>query len=95
MQRVTHVDQHSGEVLIDTSFQDYGPVARWLEWGINVHMGQEFGLVNQLVLTVVCLAIVLLAVSAGIMWWKRRPKGSLGVPPLPSNSGCSGGCLFF
>lgn len=85
MQRVTHIDQYSGEVLIDTSFKDYGPVGRWLEWGINVHMGQEFGLVNQLVLTVVCLAIVLLAVSAGTMWWKRRPKGSLGVPPLPSD----------
>lgn len=19
------------------------------------------------------------------MWWKRRPKGSLGVPPMPQN----------
>jgi uncharacterized iron-regulated membrane protein len=27
----------------------------------------------------------MLAVSAGIMWWKRRPAGSLGVPPMPSD----------
>ena len=45
------------------------------------------GLLPQewLVLLAVCVAIILLAVSAGVMWWKRRPKGSLGVPPLPSD----------
>lgn len=84
-QRVVHLDQYSGKPLIDLSFADYGPLAKSLEWGINVHMGQEFGLANQLVLLAVCLAIVILAVSAGTMWWKRRPKGSIGVPPLPSD----------
>ena len=82
-QRVIHLDQYSGKPLIDLSYADYGPAAKWLEWGINVHMGQEFGLANQLVLLAACLAIVGLAVSAGVMWWKRRPKGSLGVPPMP------------
>ncbi|HTO33885.1 MAG TPA: PepSY domain-containing protein [Pararhizobium sp.] len=84
-QRVVHLDQYTGKPLIDMSYADYGPLGKALEWGINVHMGQEFGLANQLVLLAVCLAIVLLAVSAGIMWWKRRPKGSLGVPPMPSD----------
>jgi uncharacterized iron-regulated membrane protein len=82
-QRVVHLDQYSGKPLIDLSYADYGPLAKTLEWGISVHMGQEFGLANQLVLLAVCMAIVLLAVSAGTMWWKRRPKGSMGVPPLP------------
>jgi len=84
-QRVVHVDQYSGKPLIDMSFADYGPLGKWLEWGINVHMGQEFGLANQLVLLVACIAIVALAVSAGVMWWKRRPSGSLGVPPMPTD----------
>ncbi|WP_181832696.1 PepSY-associated TM helix domain-containing protein [Bosea caraganae] len=82
-QRVIHLDQYSGEPLIDMSFADYGPLGKALEWGINVHMGQEFGLANQLFMLAVCLAIILLAVSAGVMWWKRRPAGSLGVPPMP------------
>ena len=30
------------------SYSDYGPLGRWLEFGINVHMGQQFGLANQL-----------------------------------------------
>jgi uncharacterized iron-regulated membrane protein len=85
MQRVVHLDQYSGEPLIDMSYADYGPLGRWLEWGINVHMGQQFGLVNQVVLLVACIAIIMLAVSACVMWWKRRPAGSLGVPPMPSD----------
>ena len=84
-QRVVHLDQYSGQPMIDMSYADYGPLGRWLEFGINTHMGQTFGLLNQLVLLAVCLGIVLLAVSAGVMWWKRRPAGSAGVPPLPSD----------
>nr|WMC98669.1 PepSY domain-containing protein [Aminobacter aminovorans] len=84
-QRVIHLDQYSGEPLIDMGFADYGLGGKWMEWGISVHMGQEFGLVTQLVLLAACLGIVLLAVSAGVMWWKRRPSGSLGVPPLPDD----------
>jgi uncharacterized iron-regulated membrane protein len=84
-QRVVHLDQYTGKPLIDMSYADYGPLGKTLEWGINVHLGQEFGLANQIVLTIVCLLIVLLAVSAGVMWWKRRPRGSLGVPPLPAD----------
>jgi uncharacterized iron-regulated membrane protein len=82
-QRVIHLDQYSGKALIDMSYADYGPMGKALEWGINTHLGQQFGLANQIVLTLACLGIVLLSVSGGIMWWKRRPKGSLGVPPMP------------
>ncbi|POO53166.1 PepSY-associated TM helix domain-containing protein [Agrobacterium rosae] len=82
-QRVIHLDQYSAEPLIDMSYADYGALGKGLEWGINVHMGQQYGLANQIILTLACLGIVLLAVSGGVMWWKRRPKGSLGVPPLP------------
>jgi uncharacterized iron-regulated membrane protein len=84
-QRVVHLDQYSGKLLIDMSYSDYGPLGKWLEWGINVHLGQEFGLVNQIVLLAACIAIVALAASAGVMWWKRRPERSLGVPPMPSD----------
>jgi uncharacterized iron-regulated membrane protein len=84
-QRVVHLDQYSGKPLIDMSYADYGPLGKWLEFGINVHMGQQFGPANQLFLLAVCVAIVVLAVSAGVMWWKRRPSGSLGVPPAPSD----------
>ncbi len=84
-QRVIHMDQYSGKPLIDMGYADYGPLGKSLEWGINTHMGQQFGLANQIVLALACLAIILLSVSGGIMWWKRRPSGSLGVPPMPES----------
>jgi uncharacterized iron-regulated membrane protein len=83
-QRVVHLDQYRGTPLIDMSFGDYGPLGKGLEWGINVHMGQEFGLANQLLMLVVCLAIVALCVSGTVMWWKRRPSRAFGVPPMPA-----------
>lgn len=84
-QRVVHLDQYSGQPLIDMSYADYGPLGRAMEWGINTHMGQQFGLANQLLLLAACLAMVALAVSAAVMWWKRRPSGALGVPPMPAD----------
>ncbi|RZL60801.1 MAG: PepSY domain-containing protein [Variovorax sp.] len=84
-QRVVHIDRYTGTPLVDMRYVDYGVLARWLEWGINVHLGQEFGVPNQALLVLACLFIVLLCVSAATMWWKRRPAGGLGVPPLPAD----------
>jgi uncharacterized iron-regulated membrane protein len=82
-QRVIHIDQYSGKPLVDISFDQYPLAGRLIEWGINVHQGQEWGRFNQILMLVTCLAIVLMCVSAAIMWWKRRPTGRLGVPPMP------------
>jgi uncharacterized iron-regulated membrane protein len=82
-QRTVHLDQYSGATLLDIPFASYGPAAKAFEWGINVHLGQQYGLANQLILLAACMAMVALAVAAAVMWWKRRPAGSLGVPPLP------------
>ncbi|MDO6584890.1 PepSY domain-containing protein [Salipiger sp. 1_MG-2023] len=84
-ERVIHLDQYSGAVLYDAGLADLGTLGRWAEWGISVHMGQEWGLVNQLGLLLVCLAMVGLCVSAATMWWKRRPSGALGVPQVPAD----------
>ncbi|MDN3525895.1 PepSY domain-containing protein [Halomonas sabkhae] len=92
-QRVVHLDQYSGEALLDMNYADYGPLGRGLEWGINVHLGQQYGLANQLILALACAGIVLLCVSSGVMWWKRRPSGRLGVPPEPGDPGRLRGVL--
>lgn len=84
-ERIIHLDQYSGAVLFDMSFADLGALGRAAEWGVSVHMGQEFGLVNQLVLLLACLAIIAMSVSAGVMWWKRRPAGRLGAPRPPTD----------
>jgi uncharacterized iron-regulated membrane protein len=84
-ERTIHFDQYTGRPLVDLAFADYGPVGKAIEFGINVHMGQQWGLANQVVMLVTCLAIVLSSVAAVVMWWKRRPKGRVGVPPPPAD----------
>ncbi|MDN3556590.1 PepSY-associated TM helix domain-containing protein [Halomonas maura] len=84
-QRVVHLDQYRGEALLDMGYADYGPLGRGLEWGINVHLGQQYGLANQLILALACAGIMLLCVSSAVMWWMRRPAARLGVPPEPGD----------
>ncbi|MDP3815585.1 PepSY domain-containing protein [Pseudomonas sp.] len=77
-----HLDQYSGAVLADIRWQDYGLVAKAVESGVVLHEGKLFGLANQLLMLLVCLLVLLSAVSGLVIWWMRRPQGSLGVPPL-------------
>ena len=77
-----HVDQYSGKVLADVRWEHYNSVARVTESGVMLHEGKMFGVVNQIIVLLICLMILLSAVSGVVIWWKRRPQGSLGVPPL-------------
>lgn len=85
--RIIYVDQYSGQILGDTGFAHYGPAAKAIEWGIAVHQGMEYGIINRALMLAGCLAILLLAVTAPVMWWKRRPKGSWALPPAPASPG--------
>lgn len=80
-QRVVHLDRYSGAVLADVGYDDYGVAGRMVEWGVNLHTGRQFGLINQLVMLCACLSILGLAATAVVMWWKRRPHGRLAAPP--------------
>jgi uncharacterized iron-regulated membrane protein len=77
-----HVDQYTGKVLADVRWEQYNGVARATETGVMLHEGKMFGWVNQLIVLLICLMILLSAVSGVVIWWKRRPAGGLGVPPL-------------
>jgi len=83
--RTLYIDGASGTVIGDIGFRKFGPAAKAIEWGIAVHQGEEFGWVNKLVMLAGCIAIWLLGISATVMWWKRRPKGRLAVPPRPAD----------
>ena len=77
-----HVDQYTGKVLAEVRWQHYSPVARATEVGVMLHEGKMFGVLNQIAVLLICLMILLSAVSGLVIWWKRRPTGRLGVPPL-------------
>ncbi|MDI5981672.1 PepSY-associated TM helix domain-containing protein [Amycolatopsis magusensis] len=67
------IDPASAQVLETLRFDDYPLGAKLARWGIDAHMGMLFGLPNQLVLAVVCLALITMVVWGYRMWWHRRP----------------------
>ncbi len=77
-----HIDQYTGKVLADVRWSDYSAVSKATEMGVMLHEGKFFGWLNQLLILLVCLMILLGSVSGLVIWWKRRPAGGLGVPPL-------------
>ncbi|MBA1289840.1 PepSY-associated TM helix domain-containing protein [Pseudomonas japonica] len=77
-----HIDQYTGQVLVDVRYAQYGLLARATELAVMLHEGKMFGLANQLIVLVVCLMVLLGSVSGLVIWWKRRPAKGLGVPPL-------------
>jgi uncharacterized iron-regulated membrane protein len=82
-ERMIHIDQYSGKPIVDLSYAQYPIFGKAIEWGISVHQGQEFGRINQFLMLATCLTIILSCVTAIVMWWKRRPAGRIGVPPMP------------
>ncbi len=80
--RVIYFDR-SGDILRDIDAADFGTGARAFEWGIAVHQGTQYGQINRWIMLAACVSVWVLAISALMMWWKRRPKGRLGAPTAP------------
>lgn len=74
------LDRHTGEILEDKGFAQKNALDKTIQVGIAAHEGQLFGLANQLLGLFTALGLLTLCVSALVMWWRRRPDGSLGVP---------------
>ncbi|MFI5529517.1 PepSY-associated TM helix domain-containing protein [Kitasatospora sp. NPDC051853] len=75
------VDPASGHITSRLDFADYPLAAKLTRYGIDLHMGLAFGLVNQLVLVALGLAVITLILLGYRMWWHRRPTGgAMGRP---------------
>lgn len=79
-QRTLQFDRWSGRLIAENGWDRYGVGAKAIELGVQIHMGRYFGLANQLLMLLPCIAIVVLVVSGVTMWWRRRPRGSFGAP---------------
>ncbi|WP_421706299.1 PepSY-associated TM helix domain-containing protein [Alloalcanivorax xenomutans] len=82
-QRTLHVDSGGHRLLVNVGFDDYGAIAKAVELGVALHMGNYFGRANQIVILLTCVAIVALVITGTVMWWRRRPAGGLGAPDSP------------
>ena len=75
-----HLDAASGALIADEGFAQKPLVDRIVGVGIAAHEGQLFGAANQALGLVTALGLVVICLSALVMWWRRRPGGTLGIP---------------
>jgi uncharacterized iron-regulated membrane protein len=78
--RELELDATTGAVLSDLGFDGKPMLDRVIGVGIAAHEGQLFGIANQLLGLATALGLLAVCVSAVVMWWRRRPDGSFGVP---------------
>jgi uncharacterized iron-regulated membrane protein len=74
------LDARSGAILEDKGFDGKPTLDRVIGVGIAAHEGQLFGIANQLLGLATALGLVAICISSVVMWWRRKPEGSLGVP---------------
>ncbi|WP_050461554.1 PepSY-associated TM helix domain-containing protein [Herbaspirillum autotrophicum] len=79
-QRTLHIDRYSGVIRKDLRYADFNPVSKMVTLGVALHMGEYFGLVNQLICAAISLSLLGLCMTGFVMWWWRRPRGALGAP---------------
>lgn len=80
------LDPMTAEPAARRAYSDRHIIDQVVGYGIAAHEGQLFGLANQLLMLVTALGLVMLCVSAFIMWRRRAPDGVLGAPPAIPNS---------
>ncbi|MCX7073084.1 MAG: PepSY domain-containing protein [Gammaproteobacteria bacterium] len=86
-QRTLYLDPADARVIDDIGYGRYSPLGKAVEWGVEIHLGRQFGLANQLLCVLVCGLTVLTVITGTVMWWRRRPPGGLraglGAPSRP------------
>lgn len=79
------IEGATGTVTDVSRFADWPLAANLTSWGIALHMGLLFGLLNQLILAALAVALLAVIVRGYVLWWRRRPtRGTartVGRPP--------------
>ncbi len=83
LRTVVTMDPASASVVSREDFSQRHIIDRIMGVGIAAHEGQLFGLMNQLISLATAMGLVLLSMSATVLWWRRRSVGVLGAP-LPT-----------
>lgn len=75
------LDVGSGNIIRTRDFAEKPALDRIIGVGIAAHEGQLFGWFNQVLGVFTTAGLMLMSVSAFILWRRRKPQGALGAPP--------------
>jgi len=86
-----HLDADTAEIRRRETFDKKHWIDRVVGTCIAAHEGQLFGWANQLLGLGAAIGLIVVCLSAVVLWWRRREPGTLGAPlPLVSVRGTAG-----
>jgi uncharacterized iron-regulated membrane protein len=74
------LDPATGAILTRLNFSQRPLIDRLVGIGVAAHEGHLYGWMNQVVNLCTALGLITLCISAVMLWWRRRPEGTLGAP---------------
>jgi len=75
------LDGNTGTIVSRKTFAQRPWLDRVIGYGVAIHEGQLFPPLNQILGVFTALGMITLSSSAAVLWWRRRPTGTLGAPP--------------
>ncbi|MGQ0743749.1 MAG: PepSY-associated TM helix domain-containing protein [Acidimicrobiales bacterium] len=84
-QGAVFIDQFSARTISVSNTGTYGALQWLTEFGVQTHLGTQFGLASRVTMTAGCLLILWMAFTGLVMWAKRRPQGRMGLPRRPAD----------
>jgi uncharacterized iron-regulated membrane protein len=78
-----YLNQFTGANLAQNTGWGLGKVSYAMDTLVENHMGVQLGLFSRIMMTAVSVLAIWSAISASVMYLKRRRKGSLGLPRRP------------
>ena len=79
-QRTLYLNQFTGATITNATAAQDGALSRLTSFGIDMHMGNQLGVLTRITATLACLGVLTSVVTGFLMWWKRRPTGGTGLP---------------
>lgn len=79
------VDQFTGKRLAQNLVYGNGAVATGMDTLVSVHMGTQLGIIDRVLMTLLCVLSLWSVASACVMYAKRRRPGTLGLPRRPTD----------
>jgi uncharacterized iron-regulated membrane protein len=76
------LDPTTGTLIKRVNFHQRYWIDQAVGIGVAAHVGQLFGVFNQLLNLFMATGLILICVSSVVLWWQRRPEKVLGAPPL-------------
>lgn len=75
------IDAYAGTRLFEHGWDSRSLAGKLDSVAYNIHVGAILGLPGRIAACTAATILAALCITGPWMWWKRRPRGGLGVPP--------------